>query len=311
MQIVWFKKSNSPLTLDGGCGLCLGHFDGVHVGHRALFDELKRLNAARVCRLPLGVLCFTTSPTATLAKCPTPQLTTLQEKLALIGGAGLDFAVLYDFPTIKDMPPEAFIDDILIGDCHAEMLVCGFNYSFGARGAGTPTDLLHRFGVAGKRVVSVIPPVTDGPYTVSSSLVRAMLQGGHPDDAARLLGRPFTLTATVTDGRKLGRTMGLPTANLTFPKGALVPMHGVYAVTARHGKQTHTGICNVGVRPTVNEGRDVNCEVFLFDFNGDLYGRELTVSFLHFLREERRFADLGELEAQIRCDIELAKRHFE
>lgn len=310
MQIVWFKKSNSVLTLDGGCGLCLGHFDGVHVGHRALFDELKRQNAARACHLPLGVLCFTAPPTATLSKSPAPQLTTLNEKLALIAGAGLDFAVLYDFPTLKDMPPEAFIDDILIGECHAKMLVCGFNYSFGARGAGTPRDLLHRFGAGGKRAVFVMPPVTDGPYTVSSSLVRAMLQGGHPDDAARLLGRPYKLTATVTDGRKLGRTMGLPTANLTFGADALIPMHGVYAVTVRLGKQTYTGICNVGVRPTVNEGRDVNCEVFIFDFNGDLYGRRLTVSFLHFLREERKFEDLLDLEAQIRQDIVKAKALF-
>ncbi len=311
VEVIKFKHKDNPIMLEQGCGLCLGHFDGVHVGHRALFDELKRLNAARERKLRLGVLCFTTPPTATLSKSPTPQLTTLTEKLALIAAAGLDFAVLYDFPAIKDMPPEDFIDRILIGECHAEMLVCGFNYSFGAKGAGTPTDLLHRFGAGGKRAVSVMPPVTDGPYTVSSSLVRAMLQGGHPDDAARLLGRPYALTATVTDGRRLGRTMGLPTANLTFPAGALVPMHGVYAVTIKHGRRTHTGICNVGVRPTVNRGKDVNCEVFIFDFNGDLYGKELTVSFLRFLREERRFADLVELEAQIRCDIEQAKRYFE
>lgn len=310
MRVIQLNHKTVPLSLANGCGLCLGHFDGVHIGHRALVDELRRLNTAREQKLPLGVLCFTTPPTATLSKSPTPQLTTLEEKLSLMGAAGLDFAVLYDFPAIKDMPPVQFIDDILIGECNAKMLVCGFNYSFGARGAGTPTDLLKHFGSKSDHSLSVMPPVTDGPYTVSSSLIRAMLQGGHPDDAARLLGRPYSLSGTVKDGRRLGRTMGLPTANLTFPAGGLVPMHGVYAVTVKIGKRTYTGICNIGVRPTVNDGKDVNCETFIFDFKGDLYGRSLEVFFLRFLREEQKFKDLAALEAQIRCDIERAKKHF-
>jgi len=308
MQLVSLDEKQ-PVTLEGGCGLCLGHFDGVHVGHRALFDELQQQARLRHADLPLGVLLFTTPPTATLSKRPTPQLTSLEEKLALIKAAGLDFAVLYDFPAIKDLTPEAFIDDVLIGECHAELLVCGFNYSFGARGKGTPTDLLQRFAKNG-RTVSVMSPVLDGPYTVSSSLVRAMLTGGQPDDAARLLGRPYALTGHVTDGRRIGRAMGFPTANLTFPTGMLVPMHGVYAVQVSVDGACYCGICNVGVRPTVNDGRDVNCETFLFDFDGNLYGKEMTVSFLHFLREERKFEGLDELEAQIRLDVERARSYF-
>ncbi|MBR7112417.1 MAG: bifunctional riboflavin kinase/FAD synthetase [Clostridia bacterium] len=309
MRIISFKKT-LPLSFSCGTGLCLGHFDGVHVGHKALFEELKRRNAARAQKLPLGVLCFTTPPTATLNKQPTPQLTTLEEKLALIAAAGLDFAVLYDFPSIKDMPPEQFVSEILVGECNAKMLVCGFNYSFGAHGAGTPTDLERLFCTQDDRALSVMPPVTDGPLTVSSSLVRALLLGGHPDDAARLMARPYTLTGTVTDGRRLGRTMGLPTANLTFPDGALVPLHGVYAVTVKIGTRTYQGISNVGTRPTVNHGRDVNCETFIFDFKGELYGREIKICFLHFLREEQKFEGLDELEAQIRCDIERAKQYL-
>ena len=309
MRLVSFYNEEKNVDLSHGCGLCLGHFDGVHIGHRALFDELKRLKHERGETLPLGVLLFSTPPTATLSKTPTPQLTTLEEKLQLIKEAGLDFAVLYDFPAIKDLSPEAFIDDVLLGECHAQLLVCGFNYSFGARGKGTPTDLINRFAKNG-RAVSVMPPVQDGPYTVSSSLVRAMLQGGHPDDATRLLGRPYLLSGTVTDGRRLGRTMGLPTANLTFQSGMLVPMHGVYAVRVTADGTDYNGICNVGVRPTVNNGRDVNCETFIFDFSGDLYGKALTVRFLYFLREEQRFADLTELEAQIRRDIDRAKAYF-
>lgn len=309
MRIISLQK-NRTVTLSDGCGLCLGHFDGVHRGHLALFEELKRRSAALGTHLPLGVFLFSTPPTATLNKSPTPQLTTLDEKLALIAAAGLDFAVLYDFPTIKDMPPEDFVSKVLIGDCHAKILVCGFNYTFGAKGAGTPADLGRLFAASEGRALSVMPPVMDGPYTVSSSLVRAMLQGGHPDDAARLLGRPYTLTGQVCEGRQLGRTMGLPTANLAFPAGALVPMHGVYAVTVRVGKKTYTGICNVGVRPTVATDGRVNCETFIFDFDGDLYGKLVEVSFLYFLREERKFDDLAELEAQIRRDILRARNYF-
>ncbi len=311
MRIIQFKKGVSPLSLDGGSGLCLGHFDGVHVGHRALFDELKRLNAVSAAALPIGVLCFTTPPTATLSKSPTPQLTTLEEKLSLIGAAGLDFAVLYDFPAIKDMSPADFVSRILIGDCNAKMLVCGFNYSFGAMGVGTPGDLSRLFEAGSDRVLSVMPPITEGTMTVSSSLIRAMLQGGHPDCAARLLGRPYALSGVVRDGRRLGRTMGLPTANLIFPEGGLVPMHGVYAVTVTIDAKTYKGISNVGVRPTVNDGKDINCETFIFDFEGELYGKEIKICFLQFLREEQKFADLEALEAQIRCDIVRARKCFD
>ena len=309
MRIVSLKK-NKEISLAHGCGLCLGHFDGVHRGHLALIDELKRRNLARDSRLPLGVFLFSTPPTATLNKAPTPQLTTLDEKLALMAAAGLDFAVLYDFPTIRNMSPTDFVNEVLIGECHAKILVCGFNYTFGARGAGTPADLGRLFATREGHDLSVMPPVMDGPYTVSSSLVRAMLTGGHPDDATRLLGRPYTLTGQVGEGRRLGRTMGLPTANLLFPTGALVPMHGVYAVTVRIGKRTYTGICNVGVRPTVATDGHVNAETFIFDFEGDLYGKLVEVSFLYFIREERKFEGLAELEAQIKRDIECAKKYF-
>ena len=309
MRIISLQK-NREIDLANGAGLCLGHFDGVHRGHLALIDELKRRNKELDKPLPLGVFLFSTPPTATLNKAPTPQLTTLDEKLDLMAKAGLDFAVLYDFPAIKDMSPADFVNKVLLAECHAKILVCGFNYTFGAKGAGTPADLGKLFATQKGNLLSVMPPVMDGPYTVSSSLVRAMLLGGHPDDATRLLGRPYTLKGQVGEGRQVGRTMGLPTANLLFPTGALVPMHGVYAVTVRVGKRTYTGICNVGVRPTIAENGLVNCETFIFDFDGDLYGKVVEVSFLYFIREERKFDGLSELEAQIRLDIERAKKYF-
>ena len=308
MQIINLKKNGEAISLAEGCGLCLGHFDGVHVGHRALVTQLQKMNAARQAPLPLGIMCFSTPPTKTLDKNPTPQLSTLTQKLRLLGECGLDFAVLYDFPTIKDMSPDDFIRRVLIMDCNAKMLVCGFNYSFGARGAGKPEDLARYFATQPNRTLHVHPPVTMGGYTVSSSVVRTMLQNGHADDAARLLGRPYSLTGRVETGKQLGRTLGLPTANLTFPCDTLVPLHGVYAVTVRIGAKTFEGISNVGVRPTVTtDTATANCETFIFDFEGDLYGKEIEVQFLRHLREERRFESLATLQAQIKRDIEIAK----
>ncbi len=308
MQIVNLKDSNKRISLDEGCGLCLGHFDGVHMGHRALVEALKKMNAERKQKLPLGIMCFTTPPTKTLDQTPTPQLSTLAQKLALLRECGLDFAVLYDFPSIKDMPPDDFIRQVLIIDCNAKMLVCGFNYSFGARGAGHPEDLERYFATQPGRSLHVQPPVTMGHYTVSSSLVRTMLQNGHADDAARLLGRPYSLKGRVETGKQLGRTLGLPTANLTFATDMLVPRYGVYAVTVRIGKCVFEGISNVGVRPTVGDkDAEANCETFIFDFEGDLYGKEIEVLFLRHIREEKRFDSLADLQAQIKRDIKTAK----
>ena len=309
MQIVSFKKDSS-ISLENGCGLCLGHFDGVHIGHRALIDELKRLNNRRDTKLPLGALCFTTPPTLTLQRAPTPQLTTLDQKLQLLAEAGLDFAVLYDFPRLKDMPPDDFIRRVLMLDCNAKMLVCGFNYSFGAKGAGKPIDLENKFATQPGRELSVVAPVTLGTHTVSSTLVRSMLQNGHPEMATQLLGRPYTLVGTVEKGNQIGRKMGLPTANLAFERDALVPLHGVYAVTVKIDNRTYTGISNIGTRPTVSRGSSVNCETFIFDYKGNLYGRSIKISFLHFLREERKFPSLDALEAQIREDILRTKAMF-
>ena len=308
MQIIDLKHPERELEL-GECGLVLGNFDGVHRGHRALIDELKRLNAERRPQLPLGALCFKTPPSAYLGT-PVPQLSTTEEKLELLKTAGLRFVILYDFPELRDLSPMDFVKDILIRDCHCMMAVCGFNYTFGAKGAGKPQDLVEWLGSQPRRSVSVVPAVTDGRHTVSSSEIRRMLELGHPEDATRMLGRPFSLTGTVLEGKSVGHKMGYPTANLVFPEGGLIPAHGVYAVTVKIGRRSYFGISNVGTRPTFDDGERVTCETFLFDFSGDLYGKTLQVSFLRFLRAERAFPSLQALQAQISRDILRTKEFF-
>ncbi len=292
------------------CGLVLGNFDGVHRGHLALVEELKRLNKARGTRLPLGALCFAEPPSKFLGN-PVPLLCSNEEKAELFRRAGLQFVIFCHFAQLKDLSPENFVVKILLETCQCHMAVCGFNYSFGKKGAGTPEDLVRWLGSQADRTVSVVPPVTDGGRSVSSSAIRAMLESGHPEDATRLLGRPFTLTGKVECGRQVGRQMHFPTANLSFPPHSVIPAHGVYAVTAKVGRRTYFGISNVGVRPTfTDDGEHVTCETYLFDFNGDLYNKSITISFLHFLRAERAFPSKEALADQIQKDIDRAKEYF-
>ena len=309
MQIVNLKKPGKPFELQS-CGLCLGNFDGVHRGHRALVEELKRQNAAREQHLYLGALLFAQPPSSILSPITVPQLTTLDEKLKLLGDMGLHFAVLYDFAELKDMSPDDFVKQVLIKQCHCRLAVCGFNYTYGAKGAGNVARLQETFGATPGCTLSVVDAVTDGPHTVSSSLIRSMLENGHPEDAARLLGRPYSLQGKVTHGRHVGTTMGFPTANLAFPSGSLIPMKGVYLSCVRIARHSYFAISNVGRRPTFENDGQINCETFIFHYNGDLYGREIQVSFLRFLREEKKFNSVAELEAQIKHDIEQANLYI-
>ena len=292
------------------CALCLGNFDGVHRGHRSLIEEMKRQNALREQPLPMGAILFRRPPSLVLGGTPVPQLNTLEEKLELLRDAGLRFVILCDFEKMKDMPPDDFVQKVLIENCRCRLAVCGFNYSYGAKGAGKPDRLAATFGAHPDRTLSVCPQFTDGIHTVSSSLIRKMLEDGHPEDAARLLGRPFFLTGTVSGGKQVGQKMGFPTANLKFPENGLVPAHGVYLSTVRIGRRTFTAISNVGTRPTLENTQEPNCETFIFDFNGNLYGKRLRVFLLRFLREEKKFNSIEALEEQIAKDIRRAKEYL-
>lgn len=299
------KLSSRSVPSGAPCAVVLGHFDGVHLGHRALIAALRRQNDAN---LPLGAVCFREPPALFLSDAPAPQLTTTEEKLRLLCAAGLDFAVLLDFAAVRDLPPAAFVCDVLIGQCGVKRAVCGFNYSFGARGAGTAADLVALMRQAG-REATVLPAVTADGDTVSSTRIRALLEAGKPDAAARLLGHPYALSGTVRHGRGVGRDMSAPTANLDFPPHKLIPAHGVYAARAATDGDTFAAVCNIGARPTFGGGV-VNCETHLLDCRADLYGKPLCVELLAYLRPERAFENEAALAAQIAADKEAAARYF-
>ncbi len=307
MRIIDLSHPDRPFSLPRGCGLCLGHFDGVHRGHRALIEELIRQNEQREVPLPLGAVLFTTPPTVTLRKQPIPQLNTLDEKLSLLREAGLSFAALYDFPSIMHFSPSEFAQKVLFEDCDARIVVCGFNYSFGAGGKGKPANLADFMMGKEDRTLSVVPAYLYQGAPVSSSRIREMLLAGRPDEATEMLGRPYRIKGYVASGKHIGREMKTPTANLAFPQWGLIPRHGVYATKARVDGRCYSAISNVGTRPTFDDGNAVNCETFLFDFAGDLYGKEIEISFLKFIRPEQSFPSTDDLSIQIATDIETVK----
>ena len=307
-----------PIGASERAVLCLGNFDGVHVAHRALLRAGVRSAHANGC--PCGVFCFFRPssdyfPSQAVPNGSGTHLCSLSEKLALFAYEGVDFVCLCDFPSIQSMPAPDF-PAFLRAECGCAGIVCGFNYRYGSGGAGTAAALADSFSAPGD-----ISPVileeqrrskTDSA-PVSSSRIRAALWAGNVPLATELLGRPYSLTGTVVSGKHLGRHLGFPTANLYFPTGRLIPAHGVYAVRVHTPDGIFPGVSNVGVRPTVDRTTypRPNCETFLINFSGDLYGKRIRIDFLEYLRPEQTFSDLNALRAAIAQDAEqAAKRVF-
>ncbi len=292
--------------------LCLGNFDGVHVAHAALLSEgmalAKRLSAACGERVACGVLCFfrPSSDAFRPADAPPHNLTTLDEKLSLFAAIGIRYVYLCSFEEVRHLAPRDFLH-LLETHLGCVGAVSGYNHRFGAKAAGDARLLIAYFGAS---AVSVIPERLVDGVTVSSSHIRSLLWAGDAEGAARLLGRPYALASPVTAGKQLGRTIGFPTANQTFPAESLIPAHGVYVARCHTKDGIFPAVANIGSHPTVDTGARVNCESYLIGFTGDLYGHDLKTEFLCFLRPEKRFSDLDELRAAIARDAEAAENYL-
>lgn len=288
--------------------LTIGNFDGVHLGHRALLDQLRGAASAR--RLLPAVLTFEPHPREFFDPARAPaRLTILREKFELLAeyGAALTMVTRFD-ARFAALSPEDFVRRVLVEGLRARHLIVGDDFRFGARRAGDFALLAalggqHDFGVEAMGSVLV-----DGER-VSSSAVREALAAGDMDRAARLLGRAYAIDGRVVHGDKRGRTLGFPTANIRIRHNPL-PMTGVFAVeVSDYCAAPYRGVANLGVRPTVNGVRPL-LEVHLFDFSRDIYGAHLNVRFVKKLRDERRFADLDALRTQIGADAAAARAHF-
>jgi riboflavin kinase/FMN adenylyltransferase len=288
-----------------GSTVALGNFDGVHLGHASL---IRAAHAARP-DAPLAVLTFEPHPREVFRPDDPPfRLTLSAERADALAALGVD--LLYELSFNHEfslMSAESFVSDVLHQGLGALHLVSGRDFAFGHRRGGDTGSLAQWAEPLGMGL-TLVPPVTDGQGPLSSSRIRRALQDGYPERATAELGRPWAIRGVVAHGDKRGRTIGFPTANIALGRH-LEPARGVYAVTVRlPNGAVHGGAANIGRRPTVNAGPESRLEVNVFDFDGDLYGQDLTVALHAYIRPEVRFSGLDALTAQIAADVAEAHR---
>jgi riboflavin kinase/FMN adenylyltransferase len=276
--------------------LALGYFDGLHIAHEAVLQAaLEQKNTG----LTPAVLLFDRHPESVLFGREVPKLLTEEDRDALLVSMGFRLVKL-SFAGIKDLTPEAFVCEVLRDRLGCAYVSCGYNYCFGKGGAGTAAllrELCENNGIG----AFVCPRVTLDGEPVSSSAVRRAIAEGDAEKAAAMLGRPFSFAAPVFKGDRRGRTLGTPTINQYLPAELAVPAFGVYASLTQIGGDTYPSVTNIGARPTFGGG-SVRSETYIIGFSGDLYGREVRVGLLSYIREERKFPSAEALKAQISED---------
>jgi len=275
----------------GGRGVAVGTFDGVHLGHRQVIAGAD------------SVLTFDPHPVSVVAPQHTPKLLTpLARKAELIEGLGVGELIVIPFDAaFAAKTADEFVNDVLVGALGATSVAIGENFRFGHKAQGDP-----RLLAADERFETVVHPLleVDGEI-VSSSHIRGLVLAGEVAEAAALLGAPFQLRGEVVHGDERGRELGFPTANLVPEEALVCPGHGVYACVAYEDPANpHPAAVSIGVRPTFRTGRGELIEAYLLDFEGDLYGRELSLDFLARLRGERRFETAEALVEQMHRDVQ-------
>lgn len=297
-----------PRTLAGGV-VAIGNFDGVHLGHQAVIGQAKGIAVG--LGAPVVVLTFEPHPRSHFQPDAEPfRLTSFRSKAHHMEALGVDGLVVLHFDRrLAGMSAEDFVSDVLVGGLACRHVVVGEDFAFGRRRAGD-VALLERMAEDGGFEVTPAVQVRDADGTVvSSNTIRAYLRDGRPDRAAKLLGRPWEVDGRVVRGDSRGRDLGFPTANVRF-EGYLHPRPGVYAVRAGIDAGAETkwldGAANFGVRPHFG-GTEPRLEVYLMDYSGDLYGANLRVAFIAFLRPEAAFDDVGALVGQMKRDVAEAR----
>lgn len=299
---------SDSLLFEKGTAVALGNFDGLHTGHKKLIDEI--CFVSKKFDIPSVVFTFDKHPHNILKHTKTVKcITTNGEKIKLLEDMGVDYTYFEDFEAVMDYSPERFVDEIIVKKFNASYVVCGFNYSFGAGGRGDTAVLSELLKARGIKL-TVINPIIIGDTLVSSTYIRGLIEDGNMEAASLFLGREFFIDFPVREGRKLGRTMNIPTINQHFPENHIIPARGVYACRCFVDGDSYIGVSNVGVKPTVTNENTELCETHILDFCGDLYGRKIRVDFFKKLRDEKKFDSVEILKSEIKKDIEAARSYF-
>lgn len=280
--------------------VALGAFDGLHIGHRAVIDKVLG------CGLIPVVFTFRDNPAETLAGA-CRYLSTVEERLRVLESWGVKAVIMPDFSDIVGWSAERFLE-MLRGDLCARVISCGTDFSFGQKAAGN-TALLGRFCEEHGIELCVTSEVLYEGERVSSTRIRDAIEKGGIEEATAMLGRPFSFEFEVVHGNHLGRTIGIPTINQTFPDSFILPRFGVYASAVHVDGHIYCGVTNVGVKPTVGSERALS-ETWMPDFSGDLYGKTLRLELLGFIRDERKFPSLEALRGVIEENAVTAREIF-
>jgi riboflavin kinase / FMN adenylyltransferase len=310
----WAVDPNLPKPLPddpAGTVVTIGTFDGVHRGHWEVLEEVRRRAVSQGRRSVL--LTFDPHPLAIVRpEFAPPKLTTAVEKKEILAEIGLDYAVFLQFsPTLAEYSPRRFVEEILIGRLGVRELVVGYDHHFGKGRAGG-TDTLRELGAELGFSVDVVGPVQGGEAPISSTRIRRAIQRGDMASARDGLGRPYSIRGLVVRGDQRGRTLGFPTANLQVAGtgavgGKLIPAPGIYAVRGTTRSGVLPGALHLGPRPTF-QGAPPTIEVHFMDFDGDLYGEDVTVEFIRHLRGVEPFDSVQALVDQMQADVALARR---
>ena len=285
--------------------VAMGKFDGLHVGHRRLIEEIlaKKEQGLSAC-----VLTFDPSPAVFFGFSDGKELTTKEEKRELFAAMGVD--VLVEFPMNQEtaaMSGEEFIREVLVKRMHTTWIAAGKDVSFGDRGAGNEA-LLRKLAKELGYGVTTIDKLKVEDREVSSSYVRSLVENGDVERASKFMGMPYTIMGTVEHGKKLGRKLGMPTVNLIPPASKLLPPNGVYFSKVSVQGKEYNGISNIGCKPTVSEEKVIGIESFLYDFDRDIYGENIEVQLLGFKRPEMHFESVEHLKVQMEADIEEGRK---
>ncbi len=295
---------NENATMEKGCVIAVGGFDGVHLGHvsliSSLMDEAKRLS------LPAAVFTFHPEDSP---KTDAKLLAQPQKKLELLKELGVSVVFSASFSDLKAVTAKDFALKFLFEGCGAKSIVCGYDFRFGANRDGNVElikDLLSPMGVS----VVTPPAFLQNKNPVSATAIRCLISDGNVKEANKLLGHSFSFSATVIHGAKLGRKMGFNTINQLYPSFLVVPKFGVYAVECLLDGKKYNGVANFGIKPTIGGFDAPICETHILDYNGDCYGCEVETAFVEFIRPEMRFPSVEALSLQIQRDKERAKEIF-
>lgn len=276
--------------------VALGNFDGMHVGHMAVLEAAKSFESEGL--LPVAVLFDEHSLKAITGKAPA-MLMTVTERNRIINENGLRIETLV-FNEIRDLSPSDFVEKILVGRLGAAAVCCGYNYRFGKGASGTAQTMREICGRLGLKC-RVSGEVDVDRCAVSSTKIRGFIENGEIEKANKMLGRPFGFSSRVIDGDKRGRVLGFPTINQIIPEELAMPRFGVYQSVVTVNGEKYKGVTNVGKRPTVGTEKILS-ETHILDFDRDIYGENVDVRLIKFIRPEKKFSSFDELARQIKSD---------